>query len=116
MSYTANVPRPWFLFGDGGRYATPGGSLDCISSSKQSRTRAHAVTPHLNPSPAALVYPVGIVRVIGDAIAVSNSKLEAHLFLTGPDGKTSHWRDCHFTDIPSKSMLKHLLKGEGGAA
>ena len=26
------------------------------------------------------------------------------------------WRDCHFADIPSPSLLKHLLKGEGGAA
>ena len=23
---------------------------------------------------------------------------------------------CHFADIPSPSLLKHLLKGEGGAA
>ena len=29
-------------------------------------------------------------------------------------GATS--RDCHFTDSPSPSLLKHLLKGEGGAA
>ena len=32
------------------------------------------------------------------------------------DGGTSHWRDCHFADVPSPSILKHLLKGEGGAA
>ena len=32
------------------------------------------------------------------------------------DGKTSHWRDCHFADALSSSLLKHLLKGEGGAA
>ena len=25
-------------------------------------------------------------------------------------------RDCHFTDTPSSSMLKRLLKGEEGAA
>ena len=25
-------------------------------------------------------------------------------------------RDCHFTDIPTPSLLKHLLKGEGSAA
>ena len=30
--------------------------------------------------------------------------------------KGSHRRDCHFTDIPSPSILKHPLKGEGGAA
>ena len=24
-------------------------------------------------------------------------------------------RDCHFADVPSPSLLKHLLKGEGGA-
>ena len=28
----------------------------------------------------------------------------------------SRRRDCHFTDIPSPVLLKHLLKGEGGAA
>ena len=28
----------------------------------------------------------------------------------------SRQRDCHFTDIPSSSILKHLLKVEGGAA
>ena len=31
-------------------------------------------------------------------------------------GRDSRRRDCHFTDIPSPSMLKHLLKREGGAA
>ena len=25
-------------------------------------------------------------------------------------------RNCHFADTPSPSTLKHLLKGEGGAA
>ena len=29
---------------------------------------------------------------------------------------TSHWRDCHFADALSPSLLKHLLKVEGGAA
>ena len=28
----------------------------------------------------------------------------------------SRRRDCHFADIPSPSLLKRLLKGEGGAA
>ena len=28
----------------------------------------------------------------------------------------SRRRDYHFTDIPSPSVLKHLLEGEGGAA
>ena len=28
----------------------------------------------------------------------------------------SRQRDCHFTGIPSPSILKNLLKGEGGAA
>ena len=32
------------------------------------------------------------------------------------DGGGSRWRDCHFTDTPSPSLLKHLLKVEGGAA
>ena len=28
----------------------------------------------------------------------------------------SHRRDCHFTDVPSSPLVKHLLKVEGGAA
>ena len=32
------------------------------------------------------------------------------------DPKGSRRRDCHFTDIPSPSILKHLLEGEGGSA
>ena len=32
------------------------------------------------------------------------------------DGGSSHWRDCHFADALSPSLLKHLLKVEGGAA
>ena len=31
-------------------------------------------------------------------------------------GCNSRRRDCHFTDIPYPSLLKRLLKGEGGAA
>ena len=27
----------------------------------------------------------------------------------------SHWRDCHFDDTPCLSLLKHLLKSQGGA-
>ena len=42
------------------------------------------------------------------------------LSLTGPavlcPGAASRRRDCHFTDIPSASILKHLLKGEGGCS
>ena len=30
-------------------------------------------------------------------------------------GAASHWRDCHFADALSPSVLKHLLKVEGGA-
>ena len=29
---------------------------------------------------------------------------------------TSRWRDCHFADALSRSLLKHLLKEEGSAA
>ena len=29
---------------------------------------------------------------------------------------SSRRRDCHFTDTPFSSVLKHLLNGEGGAA
>ena len=33
------------------------------------------------------------------------------------NGFLSHWRDyCHFVDALSPSLLKHLLKVEGGAA
>ena len=31
-------------------------------------------------------------------------------------GDASHWRDCHFADALYPSLLKHLLKVEGGAA
>ena len=31
-------------------------------------------------------------------------------------GSSSRRRDCHFTDTPSPSILKRLLKGQGGAA
>ena len=31
-------------------------------------------------------------------------------------GFFSHWRDCHFADALSPSLLKPLLKVEGGAA
>ena len=31
-------------------------------------------------------------------------------------GPSSHRRDCHFDDALSPSLLKHLLKVEGGAA
>ena len=31
------------------------------------------------------------------------------------DGETSRRRDCHFDDTPFLSLLKHLLKVEGGA-
>ena len=31
-------------------------------------------------------------------------------------GLDSRWRDCHFANTPSPSLLKHLLKVEGGAA
>ena len=31
-------------------------------------------------------------------------------------GADSHWRDCHFADVLSPSLLIHLLKLEGGAA
>ena len=31
-------------------------------------------------------------------------------------GPPSHWRDCHFADATSPSLLKHLLKVEGGCS
>ena len=30
--------------------------------------------------------------------------------------RPSHWRDCHFADTLSPSLLKYLMKVEGGAA
>ena len=36
-----------------------------------------------------------------------------HEQLTAPP---SHWRDCHFADALSPSLLKHLTNMEGGAA
>ena len=37
------------------------------------------------------------------------------LLLTGlREGGRSHWRDCHFADAPSPSVLKHLIGVEGG--
>ena len=33
-----------------------------------------------------------------------------------PGAQSSRRRDCHFTDISSPSMLKHLLKVEGGCS
>ena len=36
----------------------------------------------------------------------------------GSGGQKGSWtrRDCHFADVPSPSLLKHLLQEEGGAA
>ena len=34
----------------------------------------------------------------------------------GEGAGPSHWRDCHFADGLSPSLLKHLLQIEGGAA
>ena len=34
----------------------------------------------------------------------------------GRGHQPSRWRVCHFADIPSPSLLKRLLKGEGGSA
>ena len=38
------------------------------------------------------------------------------LELGDPGVGLSRRRDCHFTDTPSPSLLKRLVKGEGGAA
>ena len=34
----------------------------------------------------------------------------------GERGESSRRRDCHFADNPSPSILKHLLKREGGCS
>ena len=38
------------------------------------------------------------------------------LYETIEGGPHSHWRDCHCADALTPSLLKHLLKVEGGAA
>ena len=45
-----------------------------------------------------------------------NRDVDKNKLLNWHQGSASRRRDCHFTDIPSPSILKHLLKGEGGAA
>ena len=40
----------------------------------------------------------------------------SRVVLLKDSGDNSRRRDCHFADTPSPSMLKHLLKVEGGAA
>ena len=56
---------------------------------------------------------------IPDVGWVQHDRSEA-LRLVGKSGHAwgldSHWRDCHFADALSPSLLKHLLKVEGGAA
>ena len=51
---------------------------------------------------------VALTRACGSGI-LSNST-------NTPGPMPSHWRDCHFADATSPSLLKHLLKVEGGAA
>ena len=44
---------------------------------------------------------------------VRNDKVGSMTGAVRVDGRTSHWRDCHFADTPSPSLLKRLLGGRG---
>ena len=58
---------------------------------------------------------LGEVRVLADS-AAGHVEPDVVLFNADhPDGKISRRRDCYFADTPSPSLLKRLLKGEGGA-
>ena len=41
--------------------------------------------------------------------------VDTHWSTAAECGVASHWRDCHFADALSPSLLNHLLKVEGGA-
>ena len=61
---------------------------------------------------AQLLLAGGLVdMLLRAAIALGGSA-----WSTRASGAYSRRRDCHFTGIPSPSILKHLLKVEGGAA
>ena len=53
-------------------------------------------------------------RVAYSCMSIRRGSLKHHECLHG--GVDSRRRDCHFAGAPSWSLLKRLLKGEGGAA
>ena len=57
--------------------------------------------------------PMKMTVAAADDWCNTNSSCHGFTFETGA---TSRRRDCHFTDTPFSSILKHVLKGEGGAA
>ena len=54
----------------------------------------------------------------GDEVAGVAEKqvLTGDTLFPGSCGRISRWRDCHFVDALSPSLLIHPLKVEGGAA
>ena len=60
--------------------------------------------------------PIGNSTAIGlvDCAAGSNVSFSEVGRTLIHAGGSSHWRDCHFTDTPCLSLLKHLLKVKGG--
>ena len=58
----------------------------------------------------------------GQCLTARHAAANSAMSSTSPVPWPSPWvspsrrRDCHSADVPSPSMLKHLLKGEGGAA
>ena len=78
--------------------------------------------PGVNPESADKVdhnYIAGIKSMI--AIAAEQgiyTMIDPHQDEMNPRfcGEGSHWRDCYFADALSPSLLKHLLKRDGGAA
>ena len=88
---------------------------------KQPESRAWALFPLHGAMPTAQQRgifarpPAGKRKVVlATNIAESSITIDDVVFVL--DGGNSRRRACHFTDIPSPSTLKRLLKGEGGAA
>ena len=83
------------------------GSIDSIlggqSTSQENEDRMAAISSLRSQSPRH-VYRQSSAPVIWEGMQKEKAK-----------GKASRRRDCHLADIPSPCLLKHLLKGEGGA-
>ena len=69
-----------------------------------------------------------MLKVLSTSLTEMNSKGQndfiTEMYIVNPKsilmsqlyGVASHWRDCHFADALSPSLLIHLLKAEWGAA
>ena len=57
----------------------------------------------------------GVEADRGGALLAATVEQIRRLSTRGVDGLVSRRRDCHFTDTPCISLLKHLLKVQGGA-